>query len=82
MNTVPQSNIGDRVNYGLNGNGNGSIPDTTFHMSSVTGDTFNNAFLQDYSGMGEHNSGNNYQNQNYGDMVGLQGNYFDVLINE
>ena len=80
MDTIPQSNLGDRVNYGLNGNGNGTIQNTSFHTSSITGDTLNHGFLQDLAGLGELSSENLYQYQNYGEMNGMNGISINVWI--
>ena len=63
---VPSKNI-------LNGNGNGTIQNTSFHTSSITGDTLNHGFLQDLAGLGEPSSENLYQYQNYGEMNGMNG---------
>ena len=78
MDTIPQSNLGDRVNFGLNGNGNGTIQNSTFHTSSIIGDTLNNGFLQDLAGLGEPSLENLYQYQNYGEVKGMNGTSPDV----
>ena len=50
-----------------------TIQNTSFHTSSITGDTLNHGFLQDLAGLGEPSSENLYQYQNYGEMNGMNG---------